>query len=231
MRPAKINTGVLKYAEGSVLIHTGDTQVLCAASIRNEVPRFLENTGSGWVTAEYALLPRSTRERVKRESAEGRLQGRTQEIQRLIGRSLRAVMDLNALGERTIVLDCDVIQADGGTRTASVTGAFTALVQALRLLRERGELTASPIREAVAAVSVGVVDDEVLLDLDYEEDHRAQTDLNLVMTSSGAFVEIQGTAEKKPFDAQALDRMLELGTKGIRALMQIQLEALGGELW
>ena len=229
MRPVQIEKRVLKYAEGSALIRMGDTQVLCAASVTNEVPGFREEAGTGWVTAEYALLPRSTRERVDREAAKGRIKGRTHEIQRLIGRSLRAAVDLEAMGPFTIQLDCDVLQADGGTRTAAVTGAFVALSQAFETIRQQGRLDASPIREGVAAVSAGIVDGKILLDLDYSEDRVAQVDLNVVMTSAGRFVEIQGTAEGAPFDHGQLKDMLSAAETGIRDLLELQKAVLATE--
>jgi len=222
MRPVQIETAVLKYAEGSVLIRMGDTQVLCAASVKDEIPGFREVTGAGWVTAEYALLPRSTRERVDREASKGRIKGRTHEIQRMIGRSLRAAVDLETMGPITIQIDCDVLQADGGTRTAAVTGAFVALHQALETIRGQGRLDAWPIRESVAAVSAGIVDGEILLDLDYDEDRVAQVDLNLAMTSGGRFVEIQGTAEGAPFDHGQLKALLSAAETGIRHLLDVQ---------
>ena len=226
LRTVRITRNYIKHAEGSVLIEVGDTRVICNASIQEGVPPFLKDTGTGWVTAEYSMLPRSTHTRAPRESVRGKLGGRTQEIQRLIGRSLRSVTDLNAFGERTILLDCDVIQADGGTRTASITGAYVALADAFGWLKERGEIARIPITDSVAAVSVGVVDEEMLLDLDYYEDSRAQVDMNLVMTGKGEFVEVQGTAEETPFAKDALDRMIALASKGIRELSTIQKKAL-----
>jgi ribonuclease PH len=226
LRTVRITRNYIKHAEGSVLIEVGDTRVICNASIQEGVPPFLKDTGTGWVTAEYSMLPRSTHTRAPRESVRGKLGGRTQEIQRLIGRSLRSVTDLNAFGERTILLDCDVIQADGGTRTASITGAYVALADAFGWLKKRGEIKAIPITDSVAAVSVGVVDEEMLLDLDYYEDSRAQVDMNLVMTGKGEFVEVQGTAEETPFAKDALDQMISLASKGIRELSAIQKKAL-----
>ncbi|MBI4776397.1 MAG: ribonuclease PH [Deltaproteobacteria bacterium] len=226
VRPVRIEKAVLKYAEGSALIRMGDTQVLCAASVKDEVPGFREAAGAGWVTAEYSLLPRSTRERVDREAAKGRIKGRTHEIQRMIGRSLRAAVDLEAMGPMTVQIDCDVLQADGGTRTAAVTGAFVALYQAFETIRGQGRLDASPIRESVAAVSAGIVGGEILLDLDYDEDRKAQVDLNLVMTSAGRFVEIQGAAEGAPFDHGQLKDLLNAAETGIRRLLDVQKAVL-----
>ena len=226
LREVLITRHYIKHAEGSVLIEIGDTRVICNASIQDGVPPFLKDTGTGWVTAEYSMLPRSTHTRAPRESVRGKLGGRTQEIQRLIGRSLRSVTNLSAYGERTILLDCDVIQADGGTRTASITGAYVALVDAFGWLKERGEITEVPITDSVAAVSVGIVDEEMLLDLDYYEDSRAQVDMNLVMTGKGKFVEVQGTAEETPLTKGGLDRMVNLASKGIRELSAIQKTAL-----
>ena len=222
-----IKTGPLKYAEGSALIKMGDTQVLCAASVQDSVPPFLHDSGKeGWVTAEYAMLPRATLTRSEREGARGRSRGRSQEIQRLVGRSLRAVVDMQKLGERTIVIDCDVIQADGGTRCASITGGFVALSLAVNLLLWKGMIEENPIREYVAAVSAGKVGGKELLDLDYSEDSKAEVDFNVVMTESGRFVEIQGTAEHDPFGKPELDRMLGLAEKGIRELIRWQKKVL-----
>ncbi len=226
LRPVRITRHYIKHAEGSVLIEVGDTKVICTATVEDGVPPFLKDTGSGWVRAEYSMIPRATHVRAPRESVRGKLGGRTQEIQRLIGRSLRSVIDLKGFGERTILLDCDVIQADGGTRTASITGAYVALVDAFRWLKERGEIEKIPIRDSVAAVSVGIVDGEMLLDLDYSEDSRAQVDMNLVMTSKGQFVEIQGTAEEAPFSREELEGLITLGMKGIERLSEIQRLAL-----
>jgi ribonuclease PH len=209
-----------------VLVCFGDTQVLCTASIEEKVPPFLKGQGQGWVTAEYGMLPRSTHTRMKREAATGKQSGRTQEIQRLIGRSLRAVVDLKALGERQITIDCDVIQADGGTRTASITGAFVALVDAIQSLMDRGLLTASPIKAAVAAVSVGLMHGQAYLDLDYSEDSTCDTDMNVVMTSAGGFIEVQGTAEGQVFTKNELDEMLALAHRGITELLSHQQAAL-----
>src|SRR2546425_2698307 len=227
MRPVTLEPGLAKYAEGSCLVRFGDTHVLCTATVEERVPPFLRNTGRGWVTAEYGMLPRSTHTRTDREAARGRQSGRTQEIQRLIGRSLRAVIDLVKLGERTIKLDCDVIQADGGTRTASVTGAFVALHDAIGTLLERGVLPASPIRDFVAAVSVGLYEGVAVLDLDYAEDSGGDTDMNVVMTGAGRFVEIQGTAEGEPFSTAQMDALVALAKRGIVELISRQKRALG----
>jgi ribonuclease PH len=227
LRPIAIERGYTRHAEGSVLIAFGDTRVICTASVEEGVPAFLRGRGQGWVTAEYGMLPRSTHTRTDREAARGRQSGRTQEIQRLIGRSLRAVTDLGALGERTVKIDCDVIQADGGTRTASVTGAFVALHDAVSKLQERGALDASPIRDFVAAVSVGVYEGVPVLDLDYAEDSRCDTDMNVVMTGAGAFVEVQGTAEGEPFSAAQMQSLVALAQRGIAQLVDRQRQALG----
>ncbi|TAM61935.1 ribonuclease PH [bacterium] len=227
LRPLTIETGVLAHAEGSALITLGGTKVLCAATVEPEVPRWLRGRGSGWVTAEYAMLPRATAERTPRESVKGRIGGRTHEIQRLIGRSLRAVTDLTKLAERNVILDCDVIQADGGTRTASISGAYVALALALRKLQADGVLRAWPLAGLVGAVSVGYVGGWPLLDLAYEEDSRAQTDMNVVMTDAGAFVEIQGTAEAAPFSRPDLEKMLALAEQGIRCIFEEQRRVLG----
>lgn len=226
LREVRVTRGYLRHAEGSVLVEFGETKVICAASVEESVPPFLRGKGTGWVTAEYAMLPRATHTRSPRESTRGKVGGRTHEIQRLIGRSLRAVTDLTLLGERTVFLDCDVIQADGGTRTAAITGAFVALADALRLLAEKGVLASSPLKEAVAAVSVGIVNGEILLDLNYLEDSAAEVDMNFVMTSSNRFVEVQGTAETKPFTAEEMDAMRSLAVAGINRLFQIQEEVL-----
>src|SRR5436309_4796370 len=222
LRPVKIVPDYLKFAEGSVLIRVGDTRVVCAATIEDRVPPFLRGKGAGWVTAEYSILPRAGTERSQRGASTGRVGGRTHEIQRLIGRSLRTVIDLARLGERTITLDCDVIQADGGTRTASITGAFVALGLAMEKLVEAGTMTAAPIRDFVAAVSVGIVDGNILLDLCYEEDSQAEVDLNFVMTSGKKIVEVQATAEQHPFDEAQLKRMMEIASKGIESLIAKQ---------
>jgi ribonuclease PH len=228
LRNVKILPAFLKHAEGSVLIEMGSTRVVCTASVEPRVPPFLKDTGRGWVTAEYGMLPRSTHTRMEREAARGRVGGRTHEIQRLIGRSLRAVTDLQALGERSIWIDCDVLQADGGTRTASITGAWVALALALRALRKQEPLTRDPLRGAVAAVSAGVVGGVECLDLCYEEDSRAEVDMNFVMTDAGRFVEIQGTAEAVPFTKAQSDRMASLAWSGIRQLFKAQQSALRG---
>ncbi|ANA40248.1 MULTISPECIES: ribonuclease PH [Geobacter] len=226
LRHIRITRKYIKHAEGSVLVEFGDTKVLCTASVEESVPPFLRGKGGGWVTAEYSMLPRATHTRSPREAAKGKLGGRTHEIQRLIGRSLRAVTDLTLLGERSVLIDCDVIQADGGTRTASITGAYVALVDAFRWLVAQGTIAALPVREAVAAVSVGIVNGEVFLDLNYVEDSRADVDMNFVMTSSGRFVEVQGTAEAEPFTCVQMDEMRSLAMIGIERLMAIQQEAL-----
>jgi ribonuclease PH len=227
MRPITIERRYTRHAEGSVLIAFGDTRVICTASVEEGVPGFLKGRGQGWVTAEYGMLPRSTHTRSDREAARGRQSGRTQEIQRLIGRSLRAVTDLEGLGERTVKLDCDVIQADGGTRTASVTGGFVALHDAVGTLIERGVLSASPIRDFVAAVSVGLYEGMPVLDLDYAEDSGSDTDMNVVMTGSGGFVEVQGTAEGDPFSAGQMQALIALAQRGIAQLIARQKAALG----
>jgi ribonuclease PH len=226
LRPIKITRNFTKHAEGSVLIEFGDTKVLCTASVEESVPSFLRGKGTGWVTAEYAMLPRATHTRSPREAAKGKQSGRTLEIQRLIGRSLRAVTDLGKLGERSIYIDCDVIQADGGTRTASITGAYVALVDALSTLKLRGLLTEIPLKEAVAAVSVGISKGEALLDLNYIEDSSADVDMNFVITSSGRFVEVQGTAEDEPFTSGEMDAMRDLALSGVKQLFAFQQEAL-----
>ncbi|WP_141054764.1 ribonuclease PH [Tepidiphilus succinatimandens] len=225
LRPVRIERGFTEYAEGSVLVSFGRTRVLCTASVEESVPPFLKGTGQGWVTAEYGMLPRATHTRTPREAAKGKQGGRTLEIQRLIGRSLRAVVDLAALGERQVVLDCDVLQADGGTRTAAITGAWVALADACEALVARGVLSASPVRDQVAAVSVGLVGGEVLLDLDYAEDSTCDTDMNVVMTGAGGFVELQGTAEHGAFDRKALEALLALAEKGIGELLAAQRES------
>lgn len=227
LRPVTIETGFTRHAEGSVLIRMGDTHVLCNASVLDKVPPFLKGAGKGWVTAEYGMLPRSTHTRSDREAARGKQSGRTQEIQRLIGRSLRAVFDLTALGERTLQLDCDVLQADGGTRCASITGAWVAAALAMDGLLERGVLASSPLKDHVAAVSVGLVDGRAVLDLDYAEDSGCDTDMNVVMTGGGSFVEVQGTAEGQAFDRAALNQLLDLAASGIQDLVALQKKALG----
>lgn len=229
LRPVKLETDFTKWAEGSVLCAFGDTRVLCNASVEERVPPWLSSSGKGWVTAEYAMLPRSTDRRMKRESLQGRVGGRTHEISRLIGRSLRAAINLSKLGERTITVDCDVIQADGGTRTAAITGGWVALALSVMSLRRRGLLQAQPMVRAVAAVSLGVVDGEVCLDLDFDEDQRADTDLNLVMTNEDAIVEVQGTAEGEPFRRDDLDRILDVGREGIQDLIRMQQAAISGD--
>lgn len=226
LRQISITRNFTRHAEGSVLICCGDTHVLCTASVEDRVPGFLRGKGRGWVTAEYGMLPRSTGSRMGREAARGKQGGRTLEIQRLIGRSLRAVVDREALGERTITLDCDVLQADGGTRTASITGAYVALVDACRWLMKRGGISKDPIHGQVAAVSVGIYRDVAVLDLDYPEDSTAETDMNVVMNDGGAFIELQGTAEGHAFRRGELDEMLDLADAGIRQLMACQLDAL-----
>ncbi len=222
LRPIKVVVDYQRYAEGSVLIEAGETRVLCSASIEEMVPAFLEGRGQGWLTAEYSMLPRATKTRTRRESSVGRPSGRTQEIQRLIGRSLRAALDLRLLGERTMTIDCDVLQADGGTRTLSITGAYIAAHRACTALLKQGLLKGHPVQTAVAAVSVGIVDDELLLDLNYAEDSRAQVDFNVVMTGRGEFVEVQGTAEGRPFSREVLNDLLDLAGRGIRQLLDIQ---------
>lgn len=226
LREVVITRGYLKHAEGSVLIEVGDTKVLCAASVEDKVPTFLRGQGMGWITAEYSMLPRATEIRNPRESSRGRIGGRTHEIQRLIGRALRSVVDLTALGERTIWIDCDVIQADGGTRTSSITGAYVAMVDALSKL----ELPTMPITDYLAAVSVGIVEDELLLDLNYLEDSSAQVDMNVVMTGTGKLVEIQGTAEQNPFTKDQMHAMMQLAESGIQELIAIQRQVLTQDL-
>jgi ribonuclease PH len=226
MRPVSIRTEYLLTAEGSVLIEVGNTRVLCAATVEEMVPQFLRNTGKGWVTAEYSMLPRATATRTPREVAKGRQSGRTLEIQRLIGRSLRTVVDLQALGERSVIVDCDVLQADGGTRTASITGAYVALILAIRKLMEFGALKKNPVIDSVAATSVGIVSGAALLDLNYEEDSRAAVDMNIVMTGAGKFVELQATGERAAFDDSELAQLVELGRQGVRGLIEIQSAAL-----
>jgi ribonuclease PH len=226
LRPITITRNFTKHAEGSVLIEFGDTKVLCTASVEESVPPFLRGKGTGWVTAEYAMLPRATHTRSSREAAKGKQTGRTLEIQRLIGRSLRAVTDLKMLGERSVYIDCDVLQADGGTRTASITGAYVALVDALTTLKTKGLLAEIPLKEAVAAVSVGIVGGEALLDLNYIEDSSAEVDMNFVITSSGRFVEVQGTAETEPFTSAEMDAMRDLALAGVQQLFAFQRGAL-----
>jgi len=226
LRPVNLTRDFIKYPEGSCLIEMGETVVVCTASVEDSVPPFLRGTGRGWVTAEYGMLPRSTKERTAREAAKGRQGGRAMEIQRLIARSLRSVVDLDALGERGITVDCDVLQADGGTRAASITGGYVALAEALRWMHNKGLVKNLPLLDAVAAVSVGIVQGEPMLDLVYEEDSMASVDMNLVMTGAGKFVEIQGTAEGNPFSKDSLDLLLRLGEKGIRELLALQKKVL-----
>jgi len=226
LRPVKITRGYLKFAAGSVLIEAGDTKVICAASVENKVPDFLVGSGQGWVTAEYGMLPASTAIRKEREGRRGRMDGRASEIQRLIGRALRAAVDMTPLGQRTIWIDCDVIQADGGTRTASITGAYVALVDALNHLKDEGSIEVVPVTDSVAAVSVGIVDGRALLDLNYIEDSQAQVDMNIVMTGSGKFIEVQGTAEQGSFDEEQLQELLRLARKGVAELSAIQKQVL-----
>lgn len=226
LREVRLTRDFLLYPKGSVLIEMGNTRVICTATIEEGVPAFLKNTGRGWLTAEYSMLPSSTLTRKTRETVTGKMGGRTHEIQRLIGRSLRAVTDMRAYGERTIYIDCDVIQADGGTRTASITGGFVALVDAFQRLKEEGIVPTIPVRDFVSAVSVGLVNGETLLDLDYQEDAAAAVDMNFVVTEGGLFIEIQGTAEEAPFDRKGLDRMTELALKGIAELTKKQREVL-----
>jgi ribonuclease PH len=231
LRPLTITPGYIKTADGSVLIEFGDTRVICTAKLEERAPPFLRNSGKGWITAEYGMLPGSSQVRIARESSRGKVGGRTHEIQRLIGRSLRVIADLQSLGERTIWVDCDVIQADGGTRTASITGAYVALVEATKRWLERGIIHVDPIKDSVAAVSMGIIDGKILLDLSYEEDSRADVDMNFVMTGSGKFVEVQGTAESAPFTKRQMERMAEMAQAGIRELLSAQkkvLAALGG---
>jgi ribonuclease PH len=227
LRPTRIQPGYLLHPEGSVLIEVGQTRVICAASVEDRVPPFLRNTGKGWVTSEYGMLPRATTTRTTREASIGKVGGRTQEIQRLIGRALRAITRLDALGERTIWIDCDVIQADGGTRTASITGAFVALVLAAEHLRQKQIIQTMPVQDYVAATSVGIIDDVRMLDLAYDEDSRAQVDMNVVKTGDGRYVEVQGTAEALPFGREGLLAMLDLADTGIRQLIDLQREVVG----
>ncbi|MBI4843454.1 MAG: ribonuclease PH [Nitrospirae bacterium] len=226
LRKIKLKRNYIKTAEGSVLIEMGSTRIICSASIENNVPPFLRDKGKGWVTAEYGMLPRATSTRTFRESSKGKIGGRTHEIQRLIGRSMRAVVDLEALGEITIWLDCDVIQADGGTRTASITGAFVALRDAVAYAMKNGVIKKDPVKDYVAAVSVGIIEGEPRLDLEYIEDSKAEVDMNVVMTGSGKFIEIQGTAETTPFDNKQFHKMLHLATSGISEIVEIQKKAL-----
>ena len=227
IRPIKLTRNYTKHPQGSVLIEMGDTKVICTAAIEDRVPHFLKNTGKGWITAEYSMLPGSTLPRKARESSRGKVEGRTQEIQRLIGRALRSVVDLGAIGERTIWIDCDVIQADGGTRTASITGAFVALVDAMYQLKLTGAINKLPITNFVSAVSVGIVEGQAVLDLCYQEDSTAKVDMNIVMTDKKEFIEVQGTGEEAPFSRKDLDELLRLGEIGNEALLKIQKECLG----
>ena len=227
LRPVRITRGFTRHAEGSVLVEFGETRVLCTASVEEKVPSFLKGRGSGWVTAEYGMLPRATHTRGAREAASGKQSGRTQEIQRLVGRALRSVVDLGALGERQVTIDCDVLQADGGTRCASITGAMVALADAVAWLRSKGLVAREPIRDFVAAVSVGIVAGAPCLDLDYAEDSACDTDMNVVMTGSGGFVEVQGTAEGAPFSRAEMDALLALAGKGIAEIVAMQRAALG----
>jgi len=226
LRPLMITPSYIKTADGSVLIEMGDTRVICTAKLEERVPPFLRSSGKGWITAEYGMLPGSSQQRIGRESSRGKVGGRTHEIQRLIGRSLRSVADLKSLGERSVWIDCDVIQADGGTRTASITGAYIALMEAVRVWRERGILSADPVKDAVAAVSIGIVDGKILLDLCYEEDSKADVDMNFVMTGSGKFIEVQGTAESAPFTKKQMERMAEIAHQGIKELLQAQKKVI-----
>ena len=227
MRPVKITRQFLKHPEGSVLIQLGETKVICTASIEESVPRFLKDTNQGWVTSEYSMLPRATLTRSTRESASGKIGGRTHEIQRLIGRSLRSVVDLASFGSRTLWMDCDVIQADGGTRTAAITGAFVALADAFAVLKKRGALTAPPLRDTVAAISIGKIGRAIYLDLCYEEDSRADVDMNFVMTGNGEFVEVQGTGEKTSFSQKDLLQMMTVARQAVRQLTALQKKAIG----
>ncbi|MCE1245335.1 MAG: ribonuclease PH [Firmicutes bacterium] len=234
LRPVKITRNYIKHAEGSVLIEVGETKVICTATVDEKTPGWMKNTGKGWITAEYGLLPRSTKERNSREATKGRLSGRTQEIMRLIGRALRSVVDLNMMGERTIQIDCDVIQADGGTRTASITGAFVAIVDAFAHLQQAGIIKGRVLKSYLAAVSVGIIDNTEILDLNYEEDSRAQVDMNVIMTSRGELVEVQGTAEGNPFSKKQLYRLVDVAQKGINELIVVQKEVLSdikGLIW
>jgi ribonuclease PH len=226
LRLVKITPNYIKTADGSVLIEMGDTKVICTAKLEDRVPPFLRNSGKGWITAEYGMLPGSSQARIGRESSRGKVGGRTHEIQRLIGRSLRAVTDLANLGERTVWIDCDVIQADGGTRTASITGAYVSLFEAIHSWQKRGIIAQEPVKDSIAAVSIGIVGGKILLDLCYEEDSKADVDMNFVMTGSGKFVEIQGTAESAPFTKKQMDQMAEIAQQGIKELLKVQKQAL-----
>ncbi len=227
IRPVKITRPFTKYAEGSVLIEMGETKVVCTASVEEKVPPFLRDKGQGWITAEYGMLPRSTHDRMSREASKGKQGGRTLEIQRLVGRALRAITDMHQMGERSIWIDCDVIQADGGTRTASITGSFIALADAFAALKEKGLIKQSPLLDYLAAISVGKVGGEILIDLAYDEDSQAEVDMNLVMTGNGRLVEVQGTAEQSPFSKQDLDDFLAMGWSGIQSLIKLQKELIG----
>jgi len=227
LRKLKLTRGVMKFAEASCLVEWGNNKIICTATVQDKVPPFLRDSGTGWVTGEYGMLPRSSQQRIERESIKGRVAGRTQEIQRLIGRSLRTIVDLPSLGERSILIDCDVVQADGGTRCASITGGFVVLVDALRHLRKQKAITTLPIKDFVAAVSVGIVKGAPVLDLNYAEDSTAEVDMNVIMTGSGGFVEVQGTAERHPFESKDLNRMLHLAKQGIGKIVSLQQEALG----
>jgi len=226
MRPLKITPSYIKTADGSVLIEMGDTRVICTAKLEERVPPFLRNSGKGWMTAEYGMLPGSSQQRIGRESSRGKVGGRTHEIQRLIGRSLRAIADLKSLGERTVWIDCDVIQADGGTRTAAITGAYIALAEAARGWLQRGMIDVTPLKDSVAAVSIGIVDGKIFLDLCYEEDSKADVDMNFVMTGSGKFIEVQGTAESAPFTKKQMERMAEIAQGGIKELLKAQKKVI-----
>jgi ribonuclease PH len=226
LRPVKITRGVMKNAEGSALIEMGDTKVLCTATVEESVPPFLRDSGKGWVTTEYAMLPRSTKERIRRDGVRGKIGGRSHEIQRIIGRVLRAVIDFDKLGEGSITIDCDVLQADGGTRTASITGGFVALSEACLYLVREEFVKENPINDYIAAVSVGIIDNKLALDLDYEQDYRAEVDMNVAMTGAGLLVEVQGTAEEKPFSKNKLTEMVKLAEKGIKELIKKQKEVL-----
>ncbi len=227
LRKLKLTRGVMKFAEASCLVEWGNNKVICTATVQEKVPPFLRDSGTGWVTGEYGMLPRSSQQRIERESIKGRVAGRTQEIQRLIGRSLRTIVDLPGLGERSILIDCDVVQADGGTRCASITGGFVVLVDALRHLRKQKAITTLPVKDFVAAVSVGIVKGSPVLDLNYAEDSTADVDMNVIMTGSGGFIEVQGTAERHPFESKDLNRMLNLAKQGIEKIISLQQEALG----
>ena len=227
IRDLKISKSFLKYAEGSVLVEMGETKVICGVSIEDKVPPFLRNSGKGWLTAEYSMLPRATHTRNTREAVQGRVGGRTHEIQRLIGRALRAIVNLDIIGERTIWIDCDVIQADGGTRTASITGGYVALVDAFWNMKRRGAIDKIPLRDSVAAISVGLVNGEIVLDLSYEEDSKAEVDMNFVMTGKGMLIEVQGTAEKTPFSKEHFDTMYQYALKGVNEITRVQKQALG----